>query len=112
VACLVGLWLMASPEVLGYGGAARVNDQVVGPLAASLACVAMWQVLRSLRWANVVLGAWLILAAAVLGHDVVAAGNSVASGLVLGGVSLVRGRLTRRTGGGWRSLRGSRPRDA
>jgi hypothetical protein len=103
---------MASPEVLGFGGAARMNDQVVGPLSASLACVAMWQVTRSLRWVNVVLGAWLVLAAIALGHDPVAGVNSLVSGLILCGVSCVRGKLTRRMGGGWRSLRGSRPRDA
>jgi hypothetical protein len=104
VACAVGVWLMASPEVLGYGGAARVNDLVIGPIAASLACVALWQVTRPVRWGNVVPGAWLVLSPLILGHSPAAAVNSCLSGLALGGLSCRRGRLTHRMGGGWAEL--------
>lgn len=101
VACAVGVWLMASPQALGTAGAARINDLVVGPLAASIAGVALWQVTRAVRWANVVLGAWLALSPLVLGHSSSAALNSCLSGLALGGLSCVRGRLRHRLGGGW-----------
>ena len=104
IACCIGLWLMASPPVLGYGGAARINDFVVGPVAASIACVAMWQVTRPVRWANLALGAWLLLSPLILGHASLSAVNSVLSGLALGGLSCVRGRLTHRMGGGWAVL--------
>jgi hypothetical protein len=104
IACCTGLWLMASPGLLGYGGAARINDLVVGPIAASLACVALWQVTRPVRWANVALGAWLAVSPVILGHSASAAANAVLSGLALGGFSFVRGRLTHRTGGGWAAL--------
>lgn len=106
IACAVGLWLMAAPGVLNYDGAPRLNDQILGPLAASFACVAMWQVTRSVRWANVALGSWLILAPLFLRHGPAAAINSVLSGLVLAEASLVRGRLPHRMGGGWKSLFG------
>jgi hypothetical protein len=104
VACGIGLWLMASPQVLGYGGAARINDLAVGPIAASIACVALWQVTRSVRWANLGVAAWLVLSPLVLGHVPAAAANSILSGLALGGLSCVRGRLTHRMGGGWAEL--------
>lgn len=104
IACCIGLWLMASPQVLGYGGAAKTNDFVVGPIAASVACVALWQVTRSVRWANLPLGAWLVLSPLILGHTPLCAVNSIFSGLALGGLSFVRGRLTHQMGGGWAVL--------
>lgn len=104
IACAVGLWLMASPQVLGYGGAARINDLVVGPVAAAIACVAIWQVTRPVRWANVVLGAWLVLSPLILGLSPSPAANSILTGLALGGFSCVRGRLTHRNGGGWATI--------
>lgn len=104
IACAVGLWLMASPEALGYGGAARINDLVVGPIAASVACVALWQVTRAVRWTNLPLGAWLVVSPLMLAHSPSAAANSVLSGVALAGLACVRGRLTHRTGGGWSTL--------
>lgn len=104
VACAVGLWLMAAPDLLGYGGPARVNDLVVGPIAASFACVALWEVARSLRWVNVLLGAWLALSPLILGVGARAAGNEILSGLLLAAASLVGGRARRSYAGGWSAL--------
>jgi hypothetical protein len=103
-AMLVGVWLMAAPAVLGYTGPARTNDHVVGPLAATFACVAIWEATRPVRWANLVLGAWLVLAPWWLGYDRVAAANSVTAGVALVTLSVVRGRLKHRFGGGWSAL--------
>ena len=65
---LAGIWLMMSPAVLGYADPARANDRIIGPIVASLATIAMWEVSRPLRWVNVVLGAWLLVAPWLLGH--------------------------------------------
>jgi hypothetical protein len=46
---LVGMWLMAAPAILGYGGTAATNDWIIGPRAATIAAVAASEVLRSLR---------------------------------------------------------------
>jgi hypothetical protein len=108
-ACAIGLWLTAAPDILGSGRAAEVNGQVVGPLVASFACVAMWQVSRPLRWVNVAAGGWLAAAPAVLGYGGGEAANCVLSGLGLLGFSLVRGRITHRYGGGWGMLLAKRP---
>lgn len=102
IACAIGIWLMASPEVLGYGGTARVHALVVGPIAASLACVAMWQVTRPIRWVNVVIGAWLVLSSAILSDSALSIVNSILSGLALGGLSCFRGRVRHRMAGGGR----------
>ena len=100
----LGLWLMVAPAVLDYGDPARANDRIAGPLAASVAVIAIWEVARPLRWLNVALGLWLLAAPWLLGYPAVAALNSTAVGLVLGGCALIRGRLQQRVGGGWRAV--------
>jgi len=106
---LAGIWLMAAPSVLGYAGAARISDLVVGPIAASLAIVAMSQVTRPVRWATVPLGLWAILSPWLLGAPA-ARVSGLAAGVLLAATAFVAGRRTARFGGGWRSL--WRPSDA
>jgi hypothetical protein len=101
----VGIWLMAAPAALRYEGTlAADHDRVVGPVLASFACIAMWEVTRPLRWGNAVIGAWLLAAPWVLGFPPVATVNSMAAGAVVVGLSLVRGKLTHDFAGGWASL--------
>lgn len=106
VSAAVGIWLMAAPAVLGYGDPAATSDRIVGPLVASFALIALWEVTRAIRWVNVVLAAWMILAPVLLGYEHLAFINSVSSGLMVGGLSLVRGRTKHSFAGGWRSLWG------
>ena len=105
---LLGVWLMAAPAALGYAGPARTNDRIAGPAAATVAIIAIWEVTRPVRWANLLIGGWLAIAPVVLGYQSVAAVNSVAVGLLLAALTLVRGRLRQRFGGGWSAL--TRPR--
>jgi hypothetical protein len=102
--CGIGIWLMAAPAVLGYGGTAAVNDRVVGPVVASVACIALWEVTRPLRRLGLPLGLWLLVAPFVLGFPRDAMLNSVLSGMAIAGLSMVRGRRTHAFGGGWRTL--------
>ena len=71
---------MASPAVLDYADPARANDRIIGPIVASMATIAIWEVTRPLRWVNVVLGAWLLIAPWLLGHLPDARWNSLAAG--------------------------------
>lgn len=103
---LLGLWLMAAPDVLGYRGAAGVNDHILGPIAASAACVALWEVTRAVRWVNLPIGLWLIAAPWVLGYGAAPRLNSLAVGLPLVAFAAVRGELRQRFGGGWSALWG------
>src|SRR5689334_5140639 len=101
---VLGIWLMAAPAVLGYGGSAALNDRVCGPLAAGFALIAVHEVTRPLRWLILPVGIWLLAAPWVLGYETAAAANSVVVGLLLC-LLAPRGGLVRYDfGGGWTSL--------
>ncbi|MGH2588398.1 MAG: SPW repeat domain-containing protein [Dehalococcoidia bacterium] len=101
----LGIWLMAAPAVLGYGGFAADNGHVIGPLAASFATVAIWQVTRPVRWANLPLGAWLILAPWLFNYERDALINSLVVGLLLMLLASMRSNVDpKRLGGGWSVL--------
>ncbi len=102
---ILGIWLMTAPAVLSYGGSARINDLIIGPIAASVAVIAIWEVTRPLRWVSTLLGIWLLVAPWVLGYDSLAAIlNSLASGAIMALLSAARGAITQEFGGGWSAL--------
>lgn len=101
---VLGIWIMAAPGVLGYGGPAATGSHIAGPAIATFATVAMWEVTRGLRWLNVPLGLWLVTAPLVIDQPAVAGITSAAAGALVIGLSLVRGRLKHPYGGSWRSL--------
>lgn len=103
---LLGIWLMVAPAVLNFDGALRTNAHIVGPLAAACAIIAIWPATRSVRWVNVVLGVWMIVAAFVFAPwPVLFHGLSV--GVLLAGFACVPGTTPYRLGGGWAMLRSS-----
>jgi hypothetical protein len=104
VTALLGIWMMAAPAVLGYGGPLATSDRIAGPLAASFAIVALWDVVRALRWVDAPIGIWMILAPLVLGFGGPAAVNGVVVGVIVATLSLVPGRTKEEFGGGWKSL--------
>lgn len=100
----IGIWLMAAPAVLHSPRGAEINDRIVGPLAASAACIALWEITRPCRRANLVFGAWLAISPLFVpssGADVL---NSILCGVALAGFSFVAGRIRKRYGGGWKAL--------
>ena len=102
---LVGIWLMAAPTVLGYDGAPRTNDLIVGPVAATVAIIAIWDVCRSLGKLNALLGLWLLCAPWVLGYDTwETIVNDALAGSLLALLALLAGAPSGRYGGGWSSL--------
>lgn len=105
LAAVIGMWLMAAPAVLGYEGTAAADvDRVLGPIAASIAIVAVFQATRNIRRANLALALALVIAPFLFDHPSAALVNSIACGLLIGGLSLVRGRVSKRMAGGWRAL--------
>lgn len=105
---IVGIWLMVAPDALGYGGSALVNHRIVGPTLATMAICAIWEVLRGLRWVNVVCGAWLLISPWVLMVESDAARmNSMVCGALCVALSLSKGKQKQQYGGGWRALFGS-----
>jgi len=102
---LLGLWLLAAPYLLGYTGIAAANDQIVGPIAASVSTIALWEATRSWRWINLPLGCWLILGWSLLGVEQgVAIANDMLAGVVLALLVGVRGPVRHRFGGGWAAV--------
>jgi hypothetical protein len=115
VAVATGVWLMFAPAVLDYGGVAENNDRIFGPIGAAMAFVAIWEVLRALRWGTLPVGVWLVAAPLMLGYDDGAAVvSSVVSGLVMATSTFFGAHVNASFGGGWRSIAPSqwRTRDA
>lgn len=102
---LLGAWLAAAPDVLGHEGAARTSDQLIGPIAASFAFVAAWQVLSGLRWVAAAAGVWIVISAVALAPGAAAATNELLVGLGIVLLSLLPMPRSERFGGGWRALR-------
>jgi hypothetical protein len=105
VACLVGIWLMAAPAILNYHGPAQINDRICGPLIASIALIALWEVTRELRWLHAVVGFWLMSAPLVLHYiawwTVV---NSIVCSVILVISAVIPGAKNHSFGGGWSVL--------
>jgi hypothetical protein len=106
---VLGVWLMAAPELLGHRDPARTNDHIIGPLVFTVACMALFEATRNVRRANTFLGAWLLLAPLVLGYPTAPFLNSLATGSGVLLLSLVRGRVKGQYGGGWAVLWGRAP---
>lgn len=101
----LGLWLMISPAIFGYGGRAADNAHIVGPLIATFSISAMWECTRLLRKWNYVPAIWLLLAPWVFyyGHNL-ALTNDTACGILVIIFSSFKGKTDTRFGGGWASL--------
>lgn len=105
VAVAVGIWLIFAPAVLGYGDPAAVNDRIFGPIGASLAFVAIWEVVRPLRWGTLPVGLWLVLAPFVLRYEAgEAIASSVISGVLMSVTTFLGSDIKQRYGGGWQTL--------
>ncbi|REK23973.1 MAG: hypothetical protein DWQ40_01655 [Actinobacteria bacterium] len=100
-----GVWLMFASEILSYGDPAAANDRIFGPIGASLAFVAIWEVVRPLRWGTLPVGLWLIAAPFALSYPTT---SSVVSSVIAGAVMAVSAFLGsdigHKHGGGWSTL--------
>ena len=104
VAVAIGLWVQASAYVFECDGPAAANLYIVGPIVASIACIAIWEVMRPMRWVNLLLGLWLAISSLFLSYPTGAAANAVVSGIMIAVLACVRGVLRHRFAGGWSSL--------
>jgi hypothetical protein len=102
---LLGLWIMASSDVMGYEGPERLNNHVIGPLVVSAAIIALAETTRAVRWVNVVLGCWLVLAPVLLHYEPLHIGvRSGVLGIAIAGLSWFPGGRRSTQGGGWSAL--------
>ena len=98
----LGVWTMAAPAVLGYGRPLATSDWIAGPLVATFAVMAIWEILRPLRLVNVPIGLWVAAAPWILGGPPPARLNGTAVGLLVAALALAGSRIGGRYGGGWR----------
>lgn len=105
---VVGLWLMAAPAVLDYGGAAATSDRIAGPVLTAMAFLAVFQITRGLRWINLPIGAWLVVAPWILDFPGDATLSSVLAGLATLALAPIGSPDQSRYGNGWIALRDTR----
>lgn len=95
----LGVWVMASPAVFGTAGAAANSNYLTGALIVTWAVIAFGQIARPVRLLNVLMGAWLLVAAWWLaGHADVSRWNDTIGGALLIALSIRRGRIEERFG--------------
>jgi len=95
---------MGSPAVFGYSEPLATSDYIAGPLVASVAIMAIWEVVRELRWLNVAVGTWIVIAPWVLRGPTAAAVNGLLTGTFIAVLALTRGSVRSRYGGGWAAV--------
>ena len=96
---LVGVWIMFAPVVFGSTPPAAHSAHVIGALVITIAVIATAEVVRALRFINVLLGAWIAVSGWVLsGASASAQWNGLAAGLLILALSLPRGHIRERYG--------------
>lgn len=102
---LIGIWLMAAPGVLGHNEPGSDSNHIVGPVIATAAMVACWEVARATRKVNILLGLWLIAAPFVLAYEtILPIINDMICGVLVVSFALIRGKVEDSYGGGWKAL--------
>src|SRR5439155_21996630 len=88
----LGVWVMFAPAVFHSRGHIADSDHLVGALVATVAVIAWAEVVRALRFVNVLFGVWLIAAPWLLGGTTTGTiWNDVLVGAALIMLSLPRG---------------------
>ena len=102
---MIGIWMMIAPGILNYKKAASNNAYITGALIATVAIISMAESVRDVRIANRYLGAWLIIAPWILtfqtGMSVL---NDTLAGPAVIFLSMVKGTVKEKFGGGWKSV--------
>jgi hypothetical protein len=104
VVSVLGIWLLAAPDVLTYSGLARYNNQIIGVWIATFGLIAMSESVRAVRWVNVGLGLWLVLAPFTWKYPHEQFWESLVVGVAVMALACVRGPISGQFGGGWSAL--------
>lgn len=104
----VGAFFMASPGIFGYGGAAAVNDHVVGPMIFASSLAAAWPAVQSLRRVEVPAGLWMLLSPIFIDYPSLGGDlpdvTHVFGGLAVAIMAALGGKTGESFGGGWSSI--------
>jgi nucleoside-diphosphate-sugar epimerase len=100
VSALLGVWLMAAPDVFGTEGPAADSDHLVGAVVATVAVISMAEVVRAGRFLNGLFGLWIIAAPWLLsGATQAATWSNVIVGALVVLLSIPRGSICEQYGG-------------
>jgi len=102
---VLGLWMVASPSILGYAAEDKPlwNAVAIGFLLAALAWFALYRAYAWMDWATAAFGAWLVVSPWAVGFTSVfpAALNAVLVGLAIVAMGLWVLVSDRDIGGWW-----------
>jgi len=101
---LIGLWLMVSPAFFNMSREAANNNHITGPLVITFSVVALWDINRNAVKANLLFGAWLMVAILVLPYTMPVIISNGLSALAIIGFAWKKRTTKQHYGGGWRSL--------
>jgi len=96
---LIGLWLMFTRITLGSTGTAANIDHFIGALVITTSAAATAEVLRLMRFLNILFGLALILVPFVTGATILQTVAALAAGMALIALSFPRGRILHKYGG-------------
>ena len=95
-----GVWFMISPGLLGFTGKLADSNHLTGALIISMSIIAMSEVVRSLRFINVLFGAWLIASVWIFQNSEGAiTWTQLIAGFALIGLSFRKGIIEEEHGG-------------
>ncbi len=102
ITAALGGWLMASPYVLNIAGIAigADSDYITGAVVVVISIICMGEIIRSLRYINILLGIWLIVSVWVLWIDnsVHRQWSNIGVGILLIILSFPKGRIREKYG--------------
>ncbi len=94
LSCAIGIWLMFAPSLLKYDGTRMADsDHVVGALIVTFSVIAMGEIVRVVRFINILFGLWIVLVPFIFGYtDKFALINAIAVGLLIIVLSFRKGK--------------------
>lgn len=102
---LIGIWLMVAPPLLHYSLSGSISCRIVGPILATFAIVACWEITRGVGKVAMLLGLWLLVAPWILGYtEILPIVNDTTSGILVISFAFVKSEIKNNYGGGWKSL--------
>jgi hypothetical protein len=106
ISAALGVWLMFAPFALGSTGTAADSDHLVGALMVAVAIIALAEVGRAARFANILFGAGAIASAWLMnGATSSATWNDLIVGALVILLSFPRGKIGERYGSHERFIR-------
>ncbi len=102
----IGLWLMASPAVIGFAGYARADMRLVGPIVFVLSILSVWPATRWFSRLNAFAGLWLMIGSILLQAPHLLVFSNIMVGAVLVAISIFPGNAAPQTNGGWIGILG------